>query len=665
MRGLKTVLAKSVLFCGSAAAFCFSVVLGAIAQQQINTPILNSDGNFRDLAGIAEQYGGTGYANTTSHGGAMRTGVFYRSEALTTLSEADFTTLLGLGIGRVVDLRTPSETEGTPYPPIDNNGPDWYGQEVPETVNHVNVNIYAQDPPPSPDTTNLSAAMASMESIYRNFVTVSDQRNAFRTALLYLASEPDAALYHCSGGKDRTGWTSMLLQSIAGVPQETIMQDYLASNQYLSATIQDVKEMALFDPDVVDAVWGVKSEYLMAGFYEIYSTYGSVNAYLMNGIGLTQEDIYVLRAKMVYYSELPGQSGYSGNTLAGAVFLNQLQNSPLSGHYTAYNYYLQSAIDIGTLGGVEARVGGQIHADSVAYLMRQPLWIDDAIAPYTSGRDLYNGQGRVWLTGRADGFNSTGGIGIADSSERSIGTVAGATARIDHRTAAYANIGHNSGRVASADASASVASIMGAIGGRYGISTLEAGPYVMARANTGWIDYRSKRLLGSGLGTATGDTEGASYSGMAGAGYVMRVAPFTITAQTRFRVTNVSLAAFEETGSELALDLTRLDNMSSSIVVDLDVGLDKRQLSAWTVVPGVMLSYEHMLGNPQTESMGTLYDINVSQLSAYDSRNLLKAGLGVTAQQAGFVIDAKGIALAGDSAKSLGISGQLSIRYNF
>ncbi len=93
-----------------------------------------------------------------------------------------------------------------------------------------------------------------------------------------------------------------------------------------------------------------------------------MNAYLTQGLGLTQADIYVLRAKMVYYAELPGQSRFSGNAAAGAALLNELQNSPLSGHYTANNYYLQSAMDAGTLWGGETRVGGQIPAKAGIYL---------------------------------------------------------------------------------------------------------------------------------------------------------------------------------------------------------------------------------------------------------------------------------------------------------
>jgi protein tyrosine/serine phosphatase len=68
--------------------------------------------------------------------------------------------------------------------------------------------------------------------MYRGFVTAWVQRTAFHTVLFDLANSSDPVLYHCSAGKDRTGWTSVILQSIAGVSSATIMQDYLASKAY-------------------------------------------------------------------------------------------------------------------------------------------------------------------------------------------------------------------------------------------------------------------------------------------------------------------------------------------------------------------------------------------------------------------------------------------------
>jgi protein-tyrosine phosphatase len=633
MHAVKTVLARSWLLCAAAA---LSMPLPpASAQEEITTPQLASDLNFRDLAGIAADKGGTGHADTTSNGGVMRTGVFYRSMALSGLSDADFATISSLHLVLDVDLRTPEEIATPGFP----NGAD----HVPPGAAYVNINVVADNPSPPP----------SWDQAYRSFVTPAEAAQ-FGAVLRDIAHADGPVIWHCQDGKDRTGWTSMLLETIAGVPlgsltdtpaPGTIMANYLASNAYLGVTL-------------------VYQTWLATGIADISQTWGSMDAYLRNGLGLTQADIYVLRAKMVYFPELPGQAAFLGNAAAGAAFLNDLQNSPLSGRYTAYNYYLQSAIDAGTLWGGEARAGGQVHADTASYLMRLPLWLDSAISAYAAGSGLRAGEGRMWVTGLADSFNTAGGSGNAGSSERSAGTIAGGTVRIGGQASATMGIGYNAGTVASAGATARTQTGEITIGGRYALSSLDAGPYVVARADAGWTVYESSRPLGGGLGTAAGATSGAIYSGLAGAGYVLRTAPFTVTAQTGFRFTGVALSGFTETGSELALDMKSASNESSSVLAGLDVALGKRQLYAWTIAPSLTFAYERMLSDPQPQSAGTLYGYTVRQLSAYDSRDLAKAGFDIAAGYDALTIGAKGYAVAG-GLNSIGAGGQLSLRYNF
>ncbi len=127
---------------------------------------------------------------------------------------------------------------------------------------------------------------------------------------------------------------------------------------------------------IIAPTLGVQPTFLQAALDQVVASYGSINAYLIQGLGLSQADIYVLRAKMVDYLTLPGQSGLVGNAAAGGILLDALQNSPLSGQYTAFNYYLQSTIDAGTLGGVETQIGGQVLADAAAFLLRVPVRLD-------------------------------------------------------------------------------------------------------------------------------------------------------------------------------------------------------------------------------------------------------------------------------------------------
>jgi len=648
---------RNVLFCTITLVFCLSF-RPVSAQEAIKTPILTSAPNFRDLAGISASNGGTGFANPTSHDGVMRTGVFYRSDALNKLSSADLATIETLNIGLDIDLRTPIEALLQPDKKFG--------------AIYTNISLYDNNQPPRPPpfTAPPSAMIQHMENIYEGFVINPGERAAISTVLLTLANSPVPDLFHCSEGKDRTGWTAAILESIAGVASATIMQDYLASNRYLSAqiaceTAKILKYVPGANPATIDAALMVSPAYLLTAYSQVVNLYGSMNAYLTQGLGLSQADLYVLRAKMVYYKTLPGQTGFAGNAAAGAGLLNELQNSPLSGHYTAFNYYLQSSIDAGTLGCVQNQVGGQVHADAASFLLRRSQWIDEAVMPYTSGRDLGEGQTRIWMAGLGGRFWTGDPSVAASSTECNAGTIIGATHRFNNHASADLGIGYDWGLVESAGASATVNTVLTTIGGRYGFSSLESGPFMTARADVGYVGYECTRPLGGGLGDATGKTNGAFYGGLAGLGEVIRSAPFTFTLQTWFRFTGVTLGSFNESGSELALDVKDIDKKYSSLLFDLGVSLDRRQLGAWTITPALALGYERVLANPRVESTGTIYGYPVSQFSAFDSRNLTKAGLNVTAQRGSLMVKVEINALIGGAAESAGINGQVSINYSF
>lgn len=294
MADLRVASLRKVIFCSIAVALCLSFS-PAWAREAISTPILPTAPNFRDLAGISASQGGSGLANTTSDFGVMRTGVIYRSDELAYLNDEDSATITSLGIGRDIDLRTPSEISASP-------------DRVPQGVIYTNVNIYGT-PSPVPDppfTSPPSEAIAFMQAGYRAFITDPVQREAFRTVLLTLLNDSFPSMYHCSGGKDRTGWTSALLQSIAGVSPETIMDDYLATNSYTASLITATRGAILAqnpeaNPETIDALLGVQASYLQAAFDQVIASYGSMHAYLTEGLGLTQDDINALRDKMVYY----------------------------------------------------------------------------------------------------------------------------------------------------------------------------------------------------------------------------------------------------------------------------------------------------------------------------------------------------------------------------
>lgn len=613
----------------------------------LDTPRLKSIDNFRDVAGITTAY-------STAHDGTMRAGVFYRSNAITP-SAADLATLNSLGIKAVYDLRTPSEIAGTPDTML--NG-----------ANYQNIDIIGATTSGS-NITNISFnsaadAVAMMEQTNRAFVNDAGMRSQFGALFNALASVDAAQLFHCTAGKDRTGWTAAVLQSIAGVDNATIMANYLATNDYTAARVAaTLKAMPPSMAAVYGPLLGVQASYLQAGLDEVTAQYGTMDNYLKQGLGLSQETIYVLRGKLVEYNSLPGQAGLIGNAAAGAELLRELQNTNLSGTYSAYNYYLQSAIDAGTLGGIESQVGGQVHADAASYLLRQNAMIEQAAAPFASGTDLKVGQYRLWTTALA-GYLGTDGSSHAESSnEHSQGLMVGITQRFSEQLSARGGFGYSKGTVGGAGGEADTDFTFLNVGARYGFTSLEQGLFLDANASAGYIDYDSKRDLGGGLGSAKGDTHGNLTGATLALGYRAPVNGMVFEPSLGFRVSHLDLNGFTEKGSELALDVDDNTATRRSAVASLNVGFAPVAMGAWQLVPGVQVGYERTLGDNEVDSQSHLLGLDIEQRAAFDNRDQFSGGVNVMASLGALSLGAEiGANGGGDSH---GFNGGLKASYAF
>lgn len=90
-----------------------------------------------------------------------------------------------------------------------------------------------------------------------------------------LLTNPQATLYHCSSGKDRTGIATVLVMSILGMSEKTITDDYMQSNE----------------------VGGhVKEAWIKEYFSEIKSNYGNMTNYITTLINFTPAQQEKLRA---------------------------------------------------------------------------------------------------------------------------------------------------------------------------------------------------------------------------------------------------------------------------------------------------------------------------------------------------------------------------------
>lgn len=240
---------------------------------------LASVDNFRDVAGF-------GYP--TADGGTLRTGVFFRSNDLR-LTEDDHGTLTELGLTAILDLRSHMEIELHPDPHVPGADPlhfDAIGIPM-ETVAQLQTREAAED---------------LMATVYRGFVTEEKSRVAFGAALRQLAQD-GPQLFHCSAGKDRTGWLAALLLHIGGVDDAIIRDDYLLTNERSATSRARVEAqiaehagdhmVPVFEPTLIADL-----AFLNAASEAVDTHFGSRASYLRDGLGLDDAVLDRLRQRL-------------------------------------------------------------------------------------------------------------------------------------------------------------------------------------------------------------------------------------------------------------------------------------------------------------------------------------------------------------------------------
>ena len=107
-------------------------------------------------------------------------------------------------------------------------------------------------------------------------------------------------LFHCTAGKDRTGIAAALILYTLGVDEQTIFDDYEATNYYRrNENAKSIAQMTKYyglDEKTASNLMGAKKEYIAATFATIKSKYSSIDTYLEKELGLTPLKIKKLRA---------------------------------------------------------------------------------------------------------------------------------------------------------------------------------------------------------------------------------------------------------------------------------------------------------------------------------------------------------------------------------
>lgn len=231
-------------------------------------------------------------------GGVIRRGRVFRSAQLGERSDGTIAQLTELSLDVVFDLRSETESELLP-------------DFAPDGVQLAHRDILADsDERLATLFTNLDEATEALEAgavhehyvaTYRNLVTLPSAVRGY-SDLFNAIAEGRSVLFHCTAGKDRTGWAAASLQLLLGASYEAVSAHYLASNaetvDMFAGLIKSLSEMGI-DSNALTPAFMVDRMYLDAAIQEVFEQFGSIEGYFEQGLGLDDEAIDSIRHELV------------------------------------------------------------------------------------------------------------------------------------------------------------------------------------------------------------------------------------------------------------------------------------------------------------------------------------------------------------------------------
>jgi len=213
----------------------------------------------------------------------FRAGTLFRSDHLGALDTDDARQIQALGIRRVLDFRGADErlSAACALPDV-----AVHSLAIEPTIIQRLTDILATGEKLAP-----SDVVALMQDTYRGFVNPNTPRFAEFFGHLLASNEP--TVFHCTAGKDRTGFAAALVLRALGATHDEVMRDYLLTNERLRPPTEARHAMP---PEVIDVLWGVRPEFLQAAFEAVDREYGSLEGYFREGLGLRDAERERLRA---------------------------------------------------------------------------------------------------------------------------------------------------------------------------------------------------------------------------------------------------------------------------------------------------------------------------------------------------------------------------------
>ncbi len=225
--------------------------------------------NLRDLGGLR-----------TADGRCVAAGRLYRSSHLAGLSAG---AAQRLGLATVVDLRGVGERAAAPARGLGAAVRQVHLPIEPGAVARLKA-LQAGDA-----EAEEAAVVQLMQGAYRRFVL--RQAPVFGGLVReLLRADACPLLFHCTAGKDRTGFAAAVVLLALGVPQAAIEQDFLLSNVHWKPAAGSIGWVTMSR---------VRVDYLHTAIATMCEGWGSVDAYLQSALGLDAAARAVLRTRLL------------------------------------------------------------------------------------------------------------------------------------------------------------------------------------------------------------------------------------------------------------------------------------------------------------------------------------------------------------------------------